>query len=300
EDEMSSGFAMIGACLAGKKAFTTTAGPGNILMQDAFAAAEAMRIPTVAIIMQRGGLSTSTVIYSQEEVTLTCLGGNGEGFRIVYSPSNLQELYNHTIKSFNTAWKYRYPTFVLGDGYLGKMQGEVRLKAMNKNQYVKPEPILLSGKVKNIRNCYDQEEEINEVIEEYREDFTKISPKVAESESYKTADSDILIIAHGIVASAAKVAVDNLRDSGKKVGLWRPITLRPIDTASLFKAVRKKKQVIFVESALGQMASLINNEFGHKKVHKGIRTNIQTVIRTLYRPALGITPEEIIKFIKSK
>ena len=95
EDEMASGFALIGACLAGKKVFTATAGPGNILMQDAFSAAEALRIPTVAVIMQRGGLSTSTVIYSQEEVTLTCFGGNGEGFRVVYSPSSLQDLYTY-------------------------------------------------------------------------------------------------------------------------------------------------------------------------------------------------------------
>ena len=36
EDEMAAGFAMIGAVLAGKKAFSATAGPGNVLMQDAF------------------------------------------------------------------------------------------------------------------------------------------------------------------------------------------------------------------------------------------------------------------------
>ena len=94
EDEMAAGFATIGACLAGKPAFTATAGPGNVLMQDAFSMAEALRIPTVAMIVQRGGLSTSTVIYSQEEVRLTCYGGNGEGFRIVYSTAGLQELYD--------------------------------------------------------------------------------------------------------------------------------------------------------------------------------------------------------------
>jgi 2-oxoglutarate ferredoxin oxidoreductase subunit alpha len=94
EDEMSAGFALIGANLAGTKAFTASAGPGNVLMQDAFSMAEALRIPTVAFIMQRGGPSTGTVIYSQQEVNLTCLGGNGEGLRIVYSTSGLQDLYD--------------------------------------------------------------------------------------------------------------------------------------------------------------------------------------------------------------
>ena len=117
EDEMAAGFAVIGSCLIGVPAFTATAGPGNILMQDAFVMAEALRVPTVALIMQRGGMSTSTVIYSQQEVRLTCFGGNSEGFRIVFSPSNLQELYDFTLKAFQYAWRYRWPTFVLADGY---------------------------------------------------------------------------------------------------------------------------------------------------------------------------------------
>ena len=41
EDEMAAGFGLIGACLAGVPAFTATAGPGNVLMQDAFSMAEA-------------------------------------------------------------------------------------------------------------------------------------------------------------------------------------------------------------------------------------------------------------------
>lgn len=312
EDEMASGFALIGACMAGKKAFTATAGPGNILMQDAFAAAEALRVPTVALIMQRGGLSTSTVIYSQEEVTLTCLGGNGEGFRIVYSPSGLQELYDYTIKAFNSAWKYRYPAFVLADGYQAKMEGEIEMHDMPKDEYITPEPILLGSKRKqgistNLRNCYDQEEEINDIIEEYRKDFAEITTEIAESESYKTDDAEILIIAHGIVATAAKAAIDMLRDSNIKAGLWRPITLRPLDTSSLLSVVKGKKTILFTESALGQLTRLINDEFGHsntfclddEKNGENDRNdkNSSTKIQTLYKPAIGIAPKEIFDYL---
>src|SRR5439155_12905620 len=86
EDEIGASFMLLGAVMAGQKAFTVTAGPGNILMQDAFSMCEAMRIPIVGYINQRGGPSTSTVIYSQSEVNLTAFGGNGNGYRIVYSP----------------------------------------------------------------------------------------------------------------------------------------------------------------------------------------------------------------------
>ena len=103
EDELSAGFTTVGGVLAGRRAFTATAGPGNVLMQEPMSMAEAMRIPTVVVIQQRGGPSTATVIYSQQEVTLTCFGGNGEGLRIVYSTSSHQELFDYTIKAFNTA-----------------------------------------------------------------------------------------------------------------------------------------------------------------------------------------------------
>lgn len=304
EDEMASGFAMIGACLAGAKTFTATAGPGNILMQDAFAMAEALRIPTVAMIMQRGGLSTSTVIYSQEEVTLTTLGGNGEGFRVVYSPTGMQELYDYTIKAFNTAWQFRYPTFLLGDGYQGKMQGEVIIHPMDRREYIKPDPILLGSKRKNgistnLRNCYDLEDEIYTVIEQYRVEYQKDSEALVESETYRTKDAHTIVIAHGIVAGAAKAAVEELRKNGALVGLWRPITLRPLDTNSLIRAISSAKEIVFVESAVGQLARLIKEalldpSFASKKL------SVLPRIREYYRPALGITPQEIIEFVLSR
>jgi 2-oxoglutarate ferredoxin oxidoreductase subunit alpha len=89
--------------------------------------AEMMRIPAVWVIQQRGGPSTATVIYSQQETRLTCFGGNGEGLRVVYSTASHQELFDYTIKALNTAWQYRFPTFVLGDGYQAKMREPVTL-----------------------------------------------------------------------------------------------------------------------------------------------------------------------------
>ncbi|HYH03621.1 MAG TPA: ferredoxin oxidoreductase, partial [Bacillota bacterium] len=63
EDELSAGFAMLGGAMVGKKTFSATAGPGNILMQEPISMAEMMRLPGVWIVQQRGGPSTATVIY---------------------------------------------------------------------------------------------------------------------------------------------------------------------------------------------------------------------------------------------
>jgi len=287
EDEMAAGFGVIGSCLAGVPAFTATAGPGNILMQDAFVMAEALRIPMVSMIMQRGGMSTSTVIYSQEEVRLTCFGGNSEGFRIVYSTSNLQELYDYTLKAFQVAWKYRWPTFILADGYQGKMQGEVEIMDNGEWRMENLKSILTKGV--NLRNCYNLEEEIGEIIVNYSDEYNKVRGGIEEYEEYQVKDAKIVLIAHGIVAAAAKVAVDELRKRGGSIGLFRPITLRPFPVQAATKILNKAEKIIVLESAIGQLAELFKAElFG-----------LNTTLIEINKPAVGFTPEEIVKTIKS-
>lgn len=318
EDEMAAGFALIGAVLGGKKAFTATAGPGNILLQDPMSMAEIMRLPIVTFIMQRGGPSTGTVIYSQQEVILTCHGGNGEGFRIVYAPATLQELYDLSIKAFNTAWIYRFPTFVLGDGYLAKMQGEVEIwnpqeqgvklvpsipyLGKNKNpgliSKLQPQgsfvvkknwaeaPHRKTGAWVNLRNCYDLEEEIFAVNQDLQKAFQKITPRVIEYEAYNCEEAEEIIFAYGIVAAAAKEALNNTKI--KKMGLFRPITLNPFPKEAACEIAQKVKKIYILESSLGQFASIVKeNLYG-----------LTTSLKEYGKPGMGFTPEEIKKILK--
>lgn len=288
EDEMAAGFATIGACLAGKKAFDVTAGPGNVLAQDAFSMAEAMRIPLVAIIGQRGGPSTGTVIYSQQELVLTTHGGHGEGHRIVLSPTSLQELYDFTVEAFNLAWTYYFPTFVLTDGYLCKMKGEVVLKKPKK--LVKSRPLLERGKIRNLRNCYNLEEELFEEIEKREKDFQKATPKILKWEEYRLSDAKFIILAHGIVAASAKLAVDILREKGVKIGLFIPKTLSPFPQIPLLKALSGKKKIFLAESSAGQFASLVKSKIYGESLP----------FFEYLRPALGIMPQEIVRFVEER
>lgn len=298
EDELSAGFTTIGGVLTGRRAFTATAGPGNVLMQEPLSMAEAMRIPIVVVVQQRGGPSTATVIYSQQEVTLTCFGGNGEGLRVVYSTSSHQELYDYTIKSFNTAWKYRFPTFVLGDGYQAKMRESLVLydPAERGVEMVHPEPFVgkpgVPGEERtasHFRNTYNIEEELLEVLTKDIEEYEQMKPEVIEYSELNTQDPDILVIAHGVVFRSAAMAVDELTGSGEKVGYFRPITLRPFPQEQLRKAAAKAKQLLVVESAHGQLLKIVKeNLYG-----------LNVPIRTYLRPGVGITPEEIIDECKA-
>ncbi len=295
EDELSAGFTTVGGALAGRKTFTATAGPGNTLMQEPFSMAEMMRIPIVVVIQQRGGPSTATVIYSQQEVTLTTFGGNGEGHRIVYSPCSHQELFDYTIKSFNTAWKYRFPTFLLGDGYQAKMREPLVMYDPEERgiELVKPEVTLGNGMEKghynHVRNTFNTEEELYDVIIKMQEEYERIAPEIIEYQEFDCeGELDVLIVAHGVVSRAAQAAVKQLRSEGSAVGHFRPITLRPFPDQQLRAAAQRAKKIVIVESAYGQLGKLV------KEALFGLPIEADY----LYRPGVGITSEEVIEKVK--
>ncbi|MGE5455152.1 MAG: hypothetical protein ACM3O9_08165, partial [Methylocystaceae bacterium] len=299
EDEISAGFAVCGAILAGKRSFTATAGPGNTLMQEPFSMAEAMRLPLVAVIQQRGGPSSGTVIYSQQEVTLTCKGGNGEGHRIVYSTSSHQELYDYVLKAFATARDYRFPTFVLGDGYQAKMREPVEMydpaeRGVNLTKpaaYLgKPGKIGVDRECVHLCNIYSMEEELYDVVQEFQAEFDRITPDVIESDSYGCEDADVIVVSHGVICRVADDAVKALRAEGHKIGYFRPITLSPFPTAHLLEALSKgAKKLLVVESAQGQLLKLIRDEIYGQTVP----------IETLLKPGMGIMDTEIIDKVHS-
>lgn len=281
EDETAAGFATIGAILAGAKAFTATAGPGHILMQDPLSMAENLRIPFVSVVNQRGGPSTGTVNFSQQEVNLAAFGGNGDGLRIVYSASSVQEMYDLVIKAFSAAWKYRFPTFVLGDGHLGKMKAKARLT--NPIKAVASSPLLKEGdNPTHLRNCYSSEIAFGERLKQNIEDWDDARLKIEEHESYRTFDAKELIVAHGSVAAACKDACDLLRLKKRRFGLFRPITLHPFPSV-LKHSAKKFKKIYIIESSLNQLSRIVKYELYGKKVE----------IIEISKPAVGFTGEEI-------
>ena len=298
EDELSAGFTTCGGVLTGTRSFTATAGPGTILMQEPITMAEMMRIPIVVVVQQRGGPSTATVIYSQQEARMCCYGGNGEGFRVVYSSSSHQDLYDFTIKAFNTAWKYRFPTIVLGDGYQAKMREAVTMydPASRGISMVETEQFLgapgLPGTDREPhfhKNTYNTEEELLEVVNKLKEDYDAVRAEIEENECEYIDDAEIVIVGHGVVSRAVKEAVKLLRKEGYKAGYFRPITLRPFPGTALRKAVEGKKDIVVVESALGQLKQFMTEEL----------YGCTVPITGYFKPGKGVSSAEIVEKVKS-
>ncbi len=300
EDELSAGFTTIGGVLAGRKAFSATAGPGTVLFQEPISMAEMMRVPIVVVVQQRGGPSTATVIYSQQEVNMVTFGGNGEGWRVVYSTATHQELYDYTIKAFNTAWKYRFPTFILGDGYQAKMRESLEMyqPADKGIELVKPEASLgrpgVPGRDRpavHLRNTFSVEEELYDALMPIQKEYEQMAAEVSEYDSQNVEDAEIIIIAHGVVSRAAVAAMNRLRAKGIKVGYFRPITLRPFPQEALRKTALRCSNFLLVESALGQLARLVKEALFNMPVDN---------FDTIFKPGVGITAEELVEAIDKK
>lgn len=300
EDELSAGFTVCGAVQSGKKSFTATAGPGNVLMQEPFGMAEAMRLPLLAIIQQRGGPSSGTVIYSQQEVTLTTFGGNGEGHRIVYSTATHQEIYDYIIKGFNTAWKHRFPVFILGDGYQAKMREPLEMYDPEAKgiEMVDTYPLIgLGGKIgvdrgpSHLCNIYSLEEELYEVVMKFAAEYEALAPQIIEYEEKECDDADIILLSHGVVSRAADDAVKALRAQGIKAGYFRPITLRPFPQQALRTAINKSgaQKMLIAESAYGQFDRLVKQEIYGETI----------IIENLFMPGVGINENDLVNKVKS-
>ena len=140
----------------------------------------------------------------------------------------------------------------------------------------------------HLRNTYNMEEELMDVLEGYKADYEKMSEEVQEWEEYKAEDAEILVIAHGIVARSARTAIDELREKGIKAGLFRPITIRPLAVKPLRAAVKRAKQILFTESANGQLAQMVLEQL----------YGLTTPYSTLYKMGVGVTGDDIVNKVE--
>ncbi len=126
EDEIASISAVVGATLTGKKAMSSTSGPGFALMQETLSWANLIEMPLVVANVQRVGPGSGVVsLPTHGDITQIKRGGNGEYEVIAIAPNSCQELFDLSIVAFNLAEIWRVPTFILSDAWLGHMREKV-------------------------------------------------------------------------------------------------------------------------------------------------------------------------------
>jgi len=270
EDELGSIASVLGAAWAGRKAMTATSGPGFSLMMENYGLGLMTETPCVIVDVMRGGPSTGLpTMPAQGDVNQTRWGTHGDVGVVVYAPSSPQELFDFTIKAFNTAEKYRLPVIVLSDEIVSHMTEKVEIPPKEEIEIVdrkKPKdspedylpfrpdddlvpPMANAGEGYSIHVTgltHDEkghpsvnEETQNRLVPRLIDKIRKNVDDILEYEEYKTEDADMVIVAYGSVYRAAVEAVDMAREQCCNVGLLRPKTIWPFPEERIYDLARE-------------------------------------------------------------
>ena len=290
EDEMAAMGAVIGASLAGARSMTASSGPGFTLIQENLGYAAMAEVPCVVVDVQRGGPSTGLPTQpAQGDVMQARWGTHGDHPIIVLCPSSVRETFDLTVEAFNDAEKYRTPVILLSDAVIAHLRERIEFPdpgsinivnrkkpAVSPEQYIpyKAEgdcvppmanfgegyryfisglihnengsPVLTNPKVAAALLT-----RLHKKIEDNRADIVKY-------EEFLTDDAEVLVVAYGCVARAAKAAVQEARKQGIKAGMFRPITLWPSPKTELIAAAQKAHSIIVPEMNMGQYVGEIS------------------------------------------
>lgn len=315
EDEIAGISVSLGAAMSGAKAMTASSGPGISLKAEQIGLGFIAEIPIVIVNVMRGGPSTGLPTrVAQSDLLQAKNPSHGDLNMIVLTPSSLEECYTQTIRAFNLAARFMTPVMLLLDETIGHMQGRAKipeisdLKIVQRNEF-KGNP----DDYKPYAAAPDEPATLNKFFTGYRyhitglhhgetgfptEDgaivdynmkrlFNKVNLHLDEvnlNEEYMLDDADICIVAFGSVALAAKEAINTLRQRGVKVGLFKPITVFPLDNKKLKAISDKFKKLLVCELNMGQYSQEI------KKVI--LREDFETLLKVNGRP---LSPQEIIK-----
>ena len=263
ESEVAAINMVYGAAGTGARVITSSSSPGVSLKQEGISYCAGAQLPCVILNVMRGGPGLGSIQASQGDYNQAVKGGgNGDYHLITYAPSSIQEAIDIFSFAFDKAEKYRVPVLFLADGIMAQMMEPVEMPEMVDFK-VDPEkkPWAATGwkpgddpaKRAVINSLYINTEELTVHNNELQATYREIEKNEVMYEAYLCEDADYVITAFGTVARIAKSAINELREQGIKVGLFRPITVWPYPYKELAEASKNAKALLDVEANEGQM-----------------------------------------------
>ena len=121
--------------------------------------------------------------------------------------------------------------------------------------------------------------------------------KYSPVEMYKTEDAETIILGMGSICETATLAVDQMRDQGKKAGLVKLRLWRPLPVDDIKKALAGAKDVLVLDRAVsfGAANAPVTSEIRAIMYHESNRPNIHNVIAGL--GGRDVTPDHIIEML---
>ena len=283
--EIESITSILGAGYAGKKAMTSTAGPGFSLMSEGLGLAWMAEIPLVVANIQRGGPSTGLPTKTEQSDLLTALTPSHGDIRLpVIAPGTVEECFYAAVAAFNWAERYQGPVVLLSEHALSERQKNIPkpdLSSLNvesrqvytgDNGYRRYEsaeisPMPIPGHPGGYVANGSEHDDIGDTthlparhVQMTERRFGKL--KLLEDGSYEedNASAPVVIMPWGGSKGPAREAYSQLSGNGGDVGWAYTMFLNPLPPA-LLDSLRQKELVLVPElNYQGQFSSVLRSQ----------------------------------------
>ena len=309
ESEHSAMSACIGASEAGSRTFTATSSHGLFLMHEMLHWAALARLPIVMVNINRVA-GPGWNIWADENDSIS---QRDTGWIQLYCSSN-QEIFDTVIQSFKLAEDKKvvlpvminYNAFILShtsmpanipsqkeiDDYLPEYEPKWKLDTKNP---VTHGNIIGTQEYEKIRKAMQDaqmnaKELIPKIALEWKKKFGTYHGGLLEK--YRCEDAEHILISMGAIGAESKVAIDKLRENGKKIGLARLRTFRPFPNEEIIKLAKQAELIIIDRNiSIGSDGAVYN------EIKSALYNKVDTKI-TGYIAGLGgkdVTYKDIVK-----
>ncbi len=258
ESEVAAINMVYGAAAAGERTMTASSGPGISLMQEGLSYLAGAELPCVIVDIVRGGPGLGNLGPEQGDYNqIVKGGGHGNYKNIVLAPYSVQEMCDLTSLAFELADRFRNPVVVLADAFIGQMMEAVELRSLATTSPLKEWAVCGTNQTRKnlINSLYIVPEELEQNVLKLARKYQEASQTVVMAEKYYLDDAEFIAVGYGIVARILKRVVQQVRKTGMKLGLLRPISLWPFPAQTLATlALQPQVRGFFVvELSTGQM-----------------------------------------------
>lgn len=264
ESEHSAMAALVGAALGGVRTFTATSAQGLALMHEMLHWASGARLPIVMAVVNRA-MGPPWTIWSD---LTDSISQRDTGWIQFYCASN-QEIFDTIIQAYKLCEDKRVllPAMICFEGFI-LSHTSMPVKIPDQKQIDEFLPPYKPEIMVDVDNPFTQGAivspdyymEFRYLIQEAMENAKTLIPKIDKEyarkfgtqygghiEHYRCEDADLILLSMGTIGSEAKIATDNLRKQGIKIGTARLRVFRPFPIEEIRKLAKNTQMIAVID-----------------------------------------------------
>jgi pyruvate ferredoxin oxidoreductase alpha subunit len=313
ESEHSALSVCVGSEATGARSFTCTSAQGLALLSEITFIASGLRLPIVMILANRAISAPLSIWNDHSDVMMVRDCG-----WIQFFTENGQEVYDHVFISYKVAEDrdVLFPVIINMDGFiLSHVIEPIELIEQEKiDQFLPPyqplhslhpdKPVTMGAFA--LPSIFAEAKQAQEVA------LRGAMPKIMETwkafgdmtgryynpiETYQADNAETILVTMGSFGETASVAVDQMREEGRPVGLVKIRLWRPFPFEDFKKAVQGAKNVVVIDRAVstggprGPVASELRSALYGEAVHPAVYCFVAGI------SGRDVTPKDFIKMV---